>query len=103
MLRGASYSVRVYPQKGYILNPAGGSIGVWSVFDDGEIPPLYLLQNSAPAQDTGFGGLGGEEGGGGEGGGNGGLGDRFTFNPSTKELFSNRGSMVEAFSFPEIF
>lgn len=105
MLRGASYSVRVYPPKGYILNPTGGSIGVWSVFDNGEIPPLYLLQNASPPKDTGFAGLGGgDEGGpGGEGGGAGGMGDRFTFNPKTKELFSNRGSMVEAFSFPEIF
>jgi hypothetical protein len=96
-IRGSSYSVRLYPPKGWILNPIGGGIGVWSVFDDGDIPPLYLLQSGVVSE--GDGGGGGEDGGG-EGGS---LGSRFTFNPRTKEIYNNRGSILEAFSFPEIF
>jgi len=91
-ITGATYSVRMYPPKGWILNPIGGKIGVWSVFDSGDIPPLYLLENAAAGE------------GGGEGGGfGGGLGDRFAFNPNTKEIYSYRDHGIETFSFPEIF
>lgn len=94
-IRGATYSVRMYPPKGWILNPTGGKIGVWSVFDSGDIPPLYWLENSAAEEES--------AGGGGEDFGGGGMGDRFSFNPNTKELYSNRGRIIETFSFPEIF
>jgi hypothetical protein len=77
-----------------------GGIGVWSVFDSGEIPPKYLLLKAG----TRAGGGGGGEGGGdGAGEGGGGLGSRFTFNPKTKELFNNSGAEIEAYSVPEIF
>ncbi len=92
-ISGSSYSVRLHPPKGWILDPIGSGIGVWSVYDSGDIPPLYLLVNAAAGE---------EEGGGGEDGGSG-LGSRFTFNPKTKELYNNRGSIIETFSFPEIF
>jgi hypothetical protein len=98
-IRGSSYSVRLYPEKGWILDPIGSGIGVWSVYDDGDMPPLYLLQTGIqPEEDRGGGG---EEGG---GGGEGGLlGSRFTFSPKSKEIFNNRGSILESYSFPEIF
>jgi len=96
----------VYPPKGWIFTGASGGIGVWSVFDDGEIPPKYLLlrdRSSIPQVDETLAG-GGQLGGGDAGGeGGGGLGSRFTFNPKTKELFNNSGDEVEAYSFPEIF
>lgn len=94
-IRGSSYSVRLYPPKGWILDPIGGGIGVWSVFDDGDIPPLYLLQNASASEG---GGAGGEDERGEDS-----LGSRFTLSPKTKELFNNSGSILEAFSFPEIF
>jgi len=99
-IQGASYSLRVHPPKGWIFTQAMGGIGVWSVFDSGEIPPKYLLLKAG----TRAGGGGGGEGGGdGAGEGGGGLGSRFTFNPKTKELFNNSGAEIEAYSVPEIF
>jgi len=100
-IQGASYSLRVYPPKGWIFTGAMGGIGVWSVFDSGEIPPKYLLlkarsTSTEPVDET----LGG---GGQLGGGEGGLGSRFAFNPKTKELFNNSRDEIEAYSFPEIF
>jgi hypothetical protein len=82
----------MYPPKGWILNPIGGKIGVWSVFDDGDIPPLYLLENAA----TG-------EGGGESGGFESGLGERFAFNPNTKEIYTYRDHSILTFAVPEIF
>jgi hypothetical protein len=98
---GASYSVRMYPPKGYILSPQNGKIGVWSVFDSGDIPPLYWLENAAMGKDRTPGSVldEGDEDSDREGG----MGDRFTFNPAAKELYSNRGRIIETFPFPEIF
>src|ERR1044071_9731332 len=43
-MRGASYSMRVDPPKGLILNPGvSGGLGVWSINDSGDIPPVYLI------------------------------------------------------------
>ena len=64
-------------------------------------PPLYLLQSGVVAEGAEGPGGGGEDGGGGGEGGS--LGSRFTFNPRTKEIYNNRGSILETFSFPEIF
>jgi hypothetical protein len=92
-ITGATYSVRMYPPKGYILNPVGNKIGVWSVFDNGDIPPLYLLESTEAQEQVAD--TADED--------RGGVGERFSFNPNAKEVYSNRGSIIEAFSFPEIF
>ena len=80
-ITGASYTMRVYPPKGWILNPISGGIGVWSVNDSGDMPPVYLL---------------GREGAGPMGG-------RFAINPKAKEIYSGSDNLIQAFSFPEIF
>ena len=100
-ITSASYSLRVYPPKGWLFTQAMGGIGVWSVFDSGEIPPKYLLlkdrsTSTEPVDET-------LRGGGQLGGGEDGLGSRFTFNPKTKELYNNSRDEIEAYSFPEIF
>jgi hypothetical protein len=87
-IAGATYSVRMYPPKGWILTPLGGKIGVWSVFDSGDIPPRYILERAAAGE--------GEED-------EGGIGERFAFNPNTKEIYTYRDFGIETFSFPEIF
>jgi len=92
-IRGSSYSVRLHPPKGWILNPISGGIGVWSVFDSGDIPPLYLLQSA--------GAEGGERGE--DERGQDSIGSRFMFSAKAKELYNNRGSILEVYSFPEIF
>jgi hypothetical protein len=99
-IQGASYSMRVYPPKGWLFTQAMGGIGVWSVFDSGEIPPRYVLLADRSGREEVDETL---AGGGQLGGGEGGLGSRFTFNPKTGELFNNSGDEVEVFSFPEIF
>ena len=112
-MRGASYSMRVYPPKGWILNPGvSGGIGVWSINDAGDVPPVYLItrqrEGGASRPDGGGaqanagggrGGAGGEEG---EGGG-GGLGDRFAINPKAKEIIVESGDALNTYSVPEIF
>ena len=90
-LTGASYSMRVYPPKGWILVPRGGGLGVWSIHDNGDIPPLYLLGRPS------------EGGGGGGGDGGTGLGDRFSFNPKAREIYAESNNGIKAYSFPEIF
>jgi hypothetical protein len=111
---GASYSMRVYPPKGWILNPIGGGLGVWSVNDSGDIPPVYILgrqREAAPASAGGAAGQGsgtaGQGGGGaaGQGGGGGGtgLGDRFAINPNAKEIVAESNNALNSYSFPEIF
>jgi hypothetical protein len=94
-LRGVSYTMRVHPAKGWILLPTSDGIGVWSVNDSGDIPPLYLLRSTRRAGPNLRGG--GEEGGGG------GMGGHFTFSPKAKELYSYSDNAVSAYSFPEIF
>jgi hypothetical protein len=98
-IAGATFSVRTYPPKGYILNPSAGRIGVWSVFDSGDIPPLYWLENAAVGKDRTPGSAVDDEGDATDGG----MGDRFSINRNSKELYSNRGRIIETFSFPEIF
>ena len=102
LIRGASYTMRVYPDRGWILNPIGGGIGVWSVNDSGDLPPLYILSAERPA---GEGGAAAPGGGGGEEGGGGGLGagTRFSFNPKAKEFYIESNNSLNAYSFPEIF
>jgi hypothetical protein len=89
-ITGATYSVRMYPPKGLILNPVRGRIGVWSVFDDGDIPPMYLLENASAGE-------GNEED------FESGIGERFAFNPYTKEVYTYRDHGIETYSVPEIF
>jgi hypothetical protein len=88
-ITGASYTMRVYPPKGWILNPiggggeegGGGGIGVWSVHDSGDIPPVYVLGREGPGP----------------------MGGRFSLNPKTKEIYTGSDNLIQAFSFPEIF
>jgi len=80
-ITGASYTMRVYPPKGWILNPIGGGIGVWSVHDSGDIPPVYVLGREGPGP----------------------MGGRFSLNPKTKEIYTGSDNLIQAFSFPEIF
>ena len=121
-MRGASYSMRVYPPKGYILNPGvSGGLGVWSINDSGDVPPLYLITrqreggaarpDGGGAQANAGGGRGGANaeaeggrgGGGGEEGEGGGLGDRFAINPKAKEIIVESGDALNTYSVPEIF
>ena len=59
----------------------GTQIGVWSVDDNGDIPPVWLL--GAPN--------------------NGMQGRRLTLNPKGKEIITGGGTQMQMFSFPEIF
>lgn len=101
-ITGASYSMRVYPPKGWILVPTRGGLGVWSFQDSGDIPPLYLL--GGPLREGGGGSDEGVRGSGEEGGGGGLGGDRFSINPKAKEIYAmDEGEGINAYSFPEIF
>jgi len=106
LITGASYSLRVYPPKGWILNAVRGGLGIWSVNDSGDIPPLYLLGREGGNREEDAGGMAAAGVGGnnplGEGGG-GGLGDRFALNPKAKEISVENGSAIRTYSFPEIF
>jgi hypothetical protein len=103
-ISGSSYTMRVYPAKGWIFNPMGGGIGVWSVNDSGDIPPQYILSAERPAGEAVAAGSGGDGGGEGGGGGGGlGAGTRFSFNPKAKEFYIESNNSLKAYSFPEIF
>jgi hypothetical protein len=110
-MRGASYSMRVYPPKGWILNPGvSGGLGVWSINDAGDVPPVYLITREREDGAARAGGGEAEQGGGGrggnggeEGGGGGGLGDRFSINPKAKEIYVESGDALNSYSVPEIF
>jgi hypothetical protein len=103
-IAGASYSIRVYAPKGWIMVPVHGGLGIWSVNDSGDIPPLYLLGREGGRDEDAGGMAAAGVGGGplGEGGG-GGLGDRFALNPKAKEISFENGSAIRTYSFPEIF
>jgi len=104
-IRGTIQNLRIHPPKGLIVAVVGGrgeedeeeaagksgegrrsgpgrQIAVWSINDNGDIPPLYLLrkpQGPIPGQ-------------------------RIALNPKEKELFIGSGTRgIEVYSFPEIF
>jgi len=58
-----------------------GSIGVWSINDNGDIPPLWLL--GGPKSDI--------------------QGGRIALNPKGREVIVGGGTVVKTYSFPEIF
>jgi hypothetical protein len=113
LLGSAGYHMRMYPPKGWILQPVtGGGIGVWSVHDNGDVPPRFLLGGpiseaagrgaEGDSERGGGGGFGGGGGGAGNGG-FGGLNGGFALNPKGKELIIGGGAQVSTYSFPEIF
>ena len=60
----------------------GGHIAVWSVNDDGDVPPMYVLLNPKGRIQ----------------------GSRIALNPKAKEVLIGSGTRgIEAYSFPEIF
>ena len=59
----------------------GGGIGVWSVNDNGDVPPIWVLSN--PGASIG--------------------GSRLALNPKWKEVIVGGGLNVKTYSFPEIF
>jgi hypothetical protein len=90
-LRGLQEQVLVYPPKGLVFtilagedrNARGTEISVWNVDDNGDVPPRFVL-----------GGTNGKDAM---------LGRRFTLVPTAKEIIVGRGTIVQMFSFPEVF
>ena len=74
----------VYPEKGYIITGSGGGKGVWSVFDEGDVPPRWRI----PVDEI----LGGRPNG-------------IALVPDHKELLVSFGTLnrVVTFYFPEMF
>ena len=59
----------------------GGGIGVWSVNDNGDVPPIWVLSN--PGASIG--------------------GSRIALNPKWKEVIVGGGNNLKTYSFPEMF
>lgn len=86
--RGAIAQLQLAQPKGWIIAGSGGgdegeggNINIWSINDDGDVPPVWILggpQTAIP-------------------------GPRIALNPKNKELYVGRGLVVKAYSFPEIF
>ncbi len=96
-------NLRIYPEKGWIVGMVrrgfgepeeqpvdmninrrqrpGGGIGVWSVNDNGDVPPIWLLTN--PGASIG--------------------GSRLALNPKWKEVIVGGGNNLKTYSFPEMF
>jgi hypothetical protein len=84
--------LRVYPPTGMIVTVLGGkskgvgqdemtAIAVWSIHDDGEVPPLFIFTDpEIPVP-----------------------GRKVAFNPKSKELIVGGGVSVRTYPFPEIF
>ncbi len=95
-------NLRIYPEKGYIVGimrrygraegqqadmnisrrqRPGGAIAVWSVNDNGDVPPIWMLSN--PGANIG--------------------GSRLALNPKWKEVIVGGGNNIKIYSFPEMF
>ena len=98
IIRGPGGNFRILESKGYIVSASGGGGGdagdrvrgsvirVWSITDNGNVPPLFELRNPNP--------------------GPGGGGNRVALNPKEKEVILGGAGIpesVEIYSFPEIF
>lgn len=95
IIKGPNGKFRLIPEKGYIVavtnangggddgdeEGRGGSIAVWSITDEGNIPPLYQLTN--PNGPIGGGSV--------------------ALNPNNKEVILGGRTSVSIYSFPEIF
>ena len=86
IIKGIGGKFRLIPSKGWIVGTgqdAAGKegIGVWSITDNGDVLPFYLLTNPN-------GGLGGND---------------IALNPKEKEVFLGDRVSVTVYSFPEIF
>ena len=78
--------VRVYPPKGWILTPqrsdgGGGRVAVWSIHDNGDVPPRWLLGGPQSKMSAG----------------------RIALNPKAKEIIVGGGGSIRTYYFPEIF
>ncbi len=86
-LRGIKH-LRVYPPKGLIVTVLGGvgrdemsAIAVWSIHDNGDVPPLLILTDpQGPVQ-----------------------GRKLAFNPKAKEIIVGGGVSIRRYYFPEMF
>jgi hypothetical protein len=86
IIKGIGGKFRLIPSKGWIVGTgtdANGKegIGAWSITDNGEVPPFYLLTN--PNGDLG--------------------GNDIALNPNEKEVILGDRVSVTIYSFPEIF
>ena len=95
VIKGPTGKFRLIPSKGYIVavrnangggddgdeEGRGGSIGVWSITDNGKVPPLYQLTN--PNGPIGGGSV--------------------ALNPNNKEVILGGRTSVTIYSIPEIF
>ena len=91
-LQSSMIQMRVYPPKGWILVPIRGPrdeagertgvwIAIWSIHDNGDIPPRWLI--GGPKSRI--------------------KGARFALNPKAKELFTGGGDSMQTYYVPEIF
>lgn len=94
VIKGPTGKFRLIPSKGYIVAVKGtgggddgdeegrsGSLAVWNITDEGNIPPLYQLTN--PNGPIGGGSV--------------------ALNPNNKEVILGGRTSVSIYSFPEIF
>jgi len=94
IIKGPTGKFRLIPSKGYIVAVKGtgggddgdeegrsGSLAVWSINDEGNVPPLYQLTN--PNGPIGGGSV--------------------ALNPNNKEVILGGRTSVTIYSFPEIF
>ena len=91
IIKGLGGKFRLIQSKGWLVGtkaggrdedaPTSGGIAVWSITDDGNVAPLYLLSNPN-------GKIGGAD---------------IALNPNNKEVIVGGRLAVEIYSFPEVF
>ena len=91
VIKGLGGKFRLIPSKGLLVGtkagggdedaPSSGGIGVWSITDNGNVPPLYLLSNPSGKI----------------------VGADIALNPNNKEVIVGGRLAVEIYSFPEIY
>ena len=92
-IRGRLPHLRVYPPKGWILTlqsgggdreeggGGGGRVAIWSIHDNGDVPPRWLLGGPQSKMPT----------------------NQIALNPKAKEVIVSGGVSVRTYYFPEIF